>query len=541
VGELSSPPKTPLDKPFPPGRYPLIIVGSGPGGLQLSYSLSRLGIAHAVLSADSAPGGMFRRWPVFQRMLSWTKPFTGVERSSRPYERFDWNSLLADEETHRAVMPALMDGTSYFPSRPEMQRGLETFAEQTQIRVRYDCPWDSTAVDDSSDAPSPVSGEPQSSGSRDFPRGQGRGGGLRQFVISTSDGEYRAPVVVFAVGVAEPYRPPIPGLDRVPHYGDFRPVETYKDRRVFIIGKQNSGFEIASGLLPWARQLILASPSPTKLSVNTHTLVGVRARYVQPYEDAALAGGVVILDTTIEAVEPAGSGYRVRTRNPEGWQLTVDVDEVIAATGFICPLRDLPGLGVATFGQSRLPAQTPFWESATLPGIFFAGTITQGSAGLKKHGIPSNSGAVQGHRYNARVLARHLAETRFGLRLERRGMAAEELVPYLLNELSEGPELWHQRSYLARVVGLDRSQGVTDEGICPLTHFLDAGGADALAITLESNGQGNPYPAIYVRKSGVISEHLLDPHPLLDFRGGEYPRQMQAILEPLLAAAPAPA
>jgi thioredoxin reductase len=532
VGELSSPPKTPLDRPFPPGRYPLIIVGSGPGGLQLSYSLRRLGIDHAVLSEDAAPGGMFRRWPVFQRMLSWTKPFTGVERTSRPYERFDWNSLLADEEPSRALMPALMDGTSYFPSRPEMQRGLETFAEQTQIRVRYDCRWESTAVD-----PSPATRQGSATPS---PSGGGQGGGV-EFTLNTSDGQYRAPVVVFAVGVAEPYRPPIPGLDRVAHYGDFRPVETYKDRRVFIIGKQNSGFEIASGLLPWARQLVLASPSPTKLSVNTHTLVGVRARYVQPYEDAALAGGVVILDTTIEAVEVAGSGYRVRTRNPEGWQLTVDVDEVIAATGFVCPLRDLPGLGVATFGQSRLPAQTPCWESATLPGIFFAGTITQGSAGLKKHGIPSNSGAVQGHRYNARVLARHLAETRFGVRLKRRVVAADELVPYLLNELSEGPELWHQRSYLARVVGLDRSQGMTDEGIWPLTHFLDAGGADALAITLESNGQGNPYPAIYVRKGGAISEHLLDPHPLLDFRGGEYPRQMQAILEPLLAAAPAPA
>jgi len=102
VGELS--PSAHLDKPFPPGRYPLIVVGSGPGGLQLSYSLSRLGIGHAVLSEDSAPGGMFRRWPVFQRMLSWTKPYTGLQRSSRAYERFDWNSLLADDERQRAVM-----------------------------------------------------------------------------------------------------------------------------------------------------------------------------------------------------------------------------------------------------------------------------------------------------------------------------------------------------------------------------------------------------------------------------------------------------
>ena len=55
------------------------------------------GIDHAVISADPSPGGMFRRWPHFQRLLSWTKPYAPVERGTRAYERYDWNSLLADE------------------------------------------------------------------------------------------------------------------------------------------------------------------------------------------------------------------------------------------------------------------------------------------------------------------------------------------------------------------------------------------------------------------------------------------------------------
>ena len=506
------------DPPFPPGAYPLVVVGSGPGGLQLSYSLRRLGVDHALISGDEAPGGMFRRWPVFQRMLSWTKPFTGLERTSRAYERFDWNSLLADEEECRAVMPALMDGSSYFPSRPEMQKGLETFAQRARVRVRFGCRWESTQM-----IPSPTHG------------------GM-EFILTTSDGEYRAPIVVFAVGVAEPYRPSIPGLESVPHYGDFRPVETYRDHRVFIIGKQNSGFEIATGLLPWARQLVLASPSPAKLSVVTHTLVGVRARYLQPYEDAALAGGVVILDAAIEEVRRAGDSFRVRTKDAAtNRELELEADDVIAATGFVSPLRDLPALGVATFGQSRLPAQTPFWQSATVRGIYFGGTITQGSAGLKKHGIPSNSGAVQGHRYNARVLARHLAETRFGVPITRPPIEPGALIDFLLGELTLGPELWHQRSYLTRVAHLDQDHGITDEGIMPLAHFLDSGGPDAVAVTLESNGQGNPYPAVYLRKGAAISEHLMGAHPLMDFRGSDYRAQLQSILEPVLATSVTPA
>ncbi|MGZ6273693.1 MAG: NAD(P)-binding protein, partial [Candidatus Limnocylindrales bacterium] len=88
-------------RPFPPGEYPLVVVGSGPGGLQLSYTLRRLGVDHAVISADPTPGGMFRRFPFFQRLLSWTKPYAPAERGTRAYERYDWNSLLAEEPENR--------------------------------------------------------------------------------------------------------------------------------------------------------------------------------------------------------------------------------------------------------------------------------------------------------------------------------------------------------------------------------------------------------------------------------------------------------
>ena len=498
------------ERPFPPGRYPLVVVGSGPGGLQLSYSLQRLGVEHAVISEDPAPGGMFRRWPVFQRMLSWTKPYAGYAHNSRIYERYDWNSLLADEEEHRGIMPALMDGTSYFPSRPEMERGLATFAGATGLLVRYGSKWETTAK---------------------TPDG-------KEFVLGTMDGEYRAKVVVFAVGVAEPWKPSIPGLEAASHYGELRPAETYADKRVFIVGKQNSGFEIASAMLPWARQIVLASPSPTTLSVNTRSLVGVRARYVQPYEDAALAGGVVILDASIESVAPEAGCLKVRTRNAkDGGVLEFEVDEVIAATGFTSPLRDLNTLGVATFGHSKLPAQSPFWESATLPGIYFAGTIMQGSPGLRKHGIPSNSGAVQGYRYNARVLARHIAEKHFARPSPRRPVKADQLVAFLLAEASRGPELWHQRSYLARVVSMDPKHGINDEGFLPLAHFVDAPGLpDAVAITLESNGRDDPYPAVYIRRHGTVTEpQLMSPHPLLDFEGADYHKELSAALSGLLS------
>ena len=162
-----------LTRPFPPGEYPVVVVGSGPGALQASYSLRRYGVAHAVISADPSPGGMFRRWPHFQRLLSWTKPHAPAERGSRAYERYDWNSLLADEPEANALQPGLMDGSSYFPSRPEMEANLAAFADRASIEVRYGCTWTATRRDEGPDGVA--------------------------FTVETSDGDYLFRVLMFVV------------------------------------------------------------------------------------------------------------------------------------------------------------------------------------------------------------------------------------------------------------------------------------------------------------------------------------------------------
>ena len=479
----------------PPGDYPVVVIGSGPGALQVSHSLHALGIGAATISSDLAPGGMFRRWPHFQRLLSWTKPHAPVPQGTRAYERYDWNSLLGDTPDTRAIQPGLMDGSSYFPSRPEMEANLAAFAERSGIQIRYGCTWTGTRREEG-------------------PEGE-------RFIVETTDGEYRTQVMIVAVGVAQPHTPPSPGMEFAHHYADVRAAETYADRRVLIVGKQNSGFELASGLLPWASQLILSSPSPAKLSVDTRSLVGVRARYVQPYEDHVLGGGVSVLDAAIDRIERGQDEtlHVTLRRTDGGGDLTATVDDVIAATGFVCPLVDLPDLGVATFGASRLPAQTAWWESTTVPGIHFAGTIGQGSKGLLRHGMPSNSGAVHGARYNARLMARYLAETRFGIELPRAPIERSHLVDWVAMELAEAPELWHQKGYLARVATVDPSAGLIDDDVQPLAHVLDDHTHDGVAVTLEADGTGAIYPVLYVRSGGRLSEHAIDPDPLLRYDG----------------------
>jgi len=497
------------ERPFPPGDYPVVVVGSGPGGIQASYYLRHLGIDHAVISADPVPGGMFRRFPFFQRLLSWTKPYGPVPRDDRFYYWYDWNSLLAEEPENRALMPDLMDGTSSFPSRPEMELNLATFVERTGLKIRYDTSWESTSRE----------GE--------------------RFVLHTSDGDYRCQVAIFAVGVAKPYKPDTPGFDLVAHYVDTRPAATYAGKRLFIVGKENSGFELATGLLQWAQRIVLASPRPAKLSVNSHSLAGIRARYVLPVEDEILGGGVFFLNASIARIERMGDSLRVYcVRSDTGMEIAVDADEVIAATGFTCPLQDLQSIGVDVFGRSELPAMTNYWESATVPGIYFAGTIGQGVSGMKKYGLPANSGAVHGARYNARTMVYHVAKQHFGVDVPQPSVLPNSLVDLLLAEATHAPELWNQKSYLARAFSLDPAQGIRDSGVVPLAQFVDEEGAAGVAIAVETDDTGDIHPAVYVRRENKPAvETLLSSQAMHDFRTADNRAQLSEILRGATAGA----
>jgi thioredoxin reductase len=490
------------ERPFPPGDYDAVVVGSGPGGLQTSYCLRRLGVEHAVISADEAPGGMFRRFPTFERLISWTKPDAPFARDTREYEWFDHNSLVADDPEHRAVVPEHMDRTFDVPSRQEMEDSLVAFAERVGLTVRYGCRWEGTRRADDG------------------------------FVLETSDGEYRCRAVVFALGVTEPWKAEIPGVEHAPHYAETRTPAEYQGKSVFIVGKRNSGFEVAHGLLPWASRVVLASPRPADISVLGRS--PLRVRYLQPLDEYSRGGsGAYVIDAAIEAIERRDGGYLVRTQGTT-WkgELVFAADEVVIATGFRTPLGDLPELGVATVNDGRIPAQTPFFESISVPGIYFAGNVTQGAPGLRKQGLASNSTSVNGFRYNARVLARHLAETHFAVRVERPVIAADRVPAYLLAELAHAPELWIQKGYLARV--LTRSGELRDEGIVPLEHFVDQGGPDAVAVAVEMDSEARIYPGVYMRSGGKLVEHVLPPHPTHAFNSDAYARELEARVEPLL-------
>ena len=183
------------------------------------------------------------------------------ERTSRAFERWDWNSLLAIEPELRGIAAEFMDGTSDFPSRPEMEANLTAFAERAGIAVRYGC---RVGIDAA--------------------RGDRRRRPLhprRRPTASTA-------AATRSSRSASPSRT----ARRRPASSSpsTTPTRATPSRTPASACSSSASRTPASssppGLLQWASRISLSSPSPAKTSIETRSLVGVRARYVQPFEDS---------------------------------------------------------------------------------------------------------------------------------------------------------------------------------------------------------------------------------------------------------------
>ena len=105
--------------------------------------------------------------------------------------------------------------------------------------------------------------------------------------------------------------------------------------------------------------------------------------------------------------------------------------------------------------------------------------------------------------------------------------------------IADAPELWHQRAYLARIFSTDPGGGLVDDGVQPLTFFLDDSGPDAIAVTLEADGSGAIYPVLYTRSGGEVQERNLEPDPLLRYAGPDARSAIAAIVREVVPGVPA--
>jgi len=398
-----------------------LVVGAGPAGLQLGYFLGAAGRDYLVLESGAGPGTFYERFPRHRKMISINKPHTGWDDPELRL-RMDWNSLISDDPELRFTRYT----GKYFPDAADYVRYLRDFADRTKVNVRYGTRVTRIARD-----------------------GDG-------FAVTTEAGEtYRPKRVIVATGFGAPYIPPIPGIELTENYADVSvDPDDFTDQRVLIIGKGNSAFETADNLIERAAVIHVAGPSELRFAWRTHFIGNLRAVNTNFLDTYQLKAQNMVLDGEILGIERRDGAFDVTLRYVRRDKtVTLTYDRVIACTGFrlddsIFADGTRPELTI----RDRLPALTAEWESVNVPGLYFAGTLTQ-SRDFRKY----TSAFIHGFRYGVRALQRILDVKYHAAPWPYRTLPADPgaLADAIIARINRTPALWDQFSFLADVLVID--------------------------------------------------------------------------------------
>ncbi len=470
-----------------------LILGAGPAGLQLGYFLERAGRDYLILEAAAGAGDFFRRFPRHRQLISNNKVFTGYD-DPEVNLRFDWNSLLSDDSELLFKNYSL----DFFPHADLMVRYLEEFAERFALRIRY--------------------GARATRVSRD-----GR------FQVETAAGEtFAARRLIVATGISRPFVPDIPGIDLADNYVDVSlDREEFRNQRVLIIGKGNSGFETADHLVSRAAIIHIASPRPVQFAWRTHHVGHLRAVNNNLLDTYQLKSQNAVLDCSIQCIEKREDGkfqVKVTYTHAHQEQEALIYDRVIACTGFrfddsIFDASCRPKLAI----QDRFPDQTSAWESVNIPDLYIAGGLMQ-MRDFKK----ITSGFIHGFRYNCRALHRILEERYEGNPWPVAPFAAtpDGLSRAILTRINQTSALWQMFGYLAEIFVLPK-EGIEGRRLeeMPVDYLREIAldrNSDCYVVTLEfGTTEGDPFNVVR-RPDPEAAEESFFLHPVVrHFRAGE--------------------
>lgn len=402
--------------------YRYLVIGAGPGGLQLSHFLHRAGADYLTLEREATPGTFFRRYPRHRRLISLNKVHSPAECPETAL-RWDWNSLLSDAP--ELLFPRYSQ--EYFPSADDLLRYLADFQRVHALNVRF-----STPVD----------------------RVEQAGG---RFLVHARTQVFGAECLIIATGWGGPHIPDIPGIELATGYEDM-PIaaEAFTGQRVLIIGKGNSAFETAQALLGHTSIVHLASPHPVRLAWASKHPGDVRGQYgalLDSYWFKTLHG---VLECQIDRIWREGDQFKaaITYTLADGEQALLEYDAVLRCTGFT--------MDTALFGAScrpelaasgRIPAIGADFQSVNIDGLYFAGTLMQGRD-VKR----ASSAFIDGFRYNLRTMAALLLERYDGVPLGCQVLPIKaRLTDVMLERVNYSSALWTQFEYLSDVYVVDRA------------------------------------------------------------------------------------
>lgn len=500
-----------------------VIVGAGPAGLQLAYFMDKANYDYLVIEASDRVGSFLEKYPRHGKLVSINKVHTGyTDRESQL--RYDWNSLLCDDDDFAFTKYT----NEYFPSNVLYAKYLRDFADKYNLNIhlntRVEC----------------IDKDPLEKGG---------------YVVKDNRGNtLRARCVVVATGIAKPWVPDIPGIELTESYSDMSlDPEDFANQRVLILGKGNSAFETANNLIGATRVTHLCSPRSIKMAWQTHFFGDLRAVNNDFLDTYILKGQNSVLDANVDKIEKVDGEYRVNITftHAEGQRAELAYDRILACTGFKWdPHFFSEDCKPDVACEGKLPAMTSAWESTNLPGIFYAGTITQ-IRDLKK----TMSSVLHGFRFNTQSLFKLLSERFQGVEYPHECMKAEAepIADKITRRVSSAAGLMHQPGFLGDCLVVDDETGeakyhetlavdyILDGRFSDNDHYyiitMEYGDFDGNLFSLEREPHPDKaYDDAYLHprirrmyRGQMIAEHHISESLENDWRVGEHPGERPLI------------
>lgn len=466
------------------------IIGSGPAGLQAGYSMQQNGIDFCLLERGPEVCEFFRVFPRHRQFISINKVHTGLSNPETRL-RHDWNSLLNDEGL------LFKDWSKkYFPSAEDFVSYAEAFAEQIKNHINCDCDVVKISKHDG------------------------------VFHIACADGRnFLARNVIVATGVSRPWDSKIEGIELADNYYDFETDPAlYDNKRVLILGKGNSAFETADSLVEHAASIHVMSPNPIRFAWQTHFVGHLRAVNNNFLDTYQLKSQNAVIDAKATRIEKKNGVYTVTAEMSaaEDHEIVLTYDHVIACTGFQFDNSIFAeDIKPRMLHMEKFPAMTSEWESETVKGLFFAGTIMQ-SRDYRK----TMSGFVHGFRHNVKCLVEFIACRMTGTAYPSESVSLDvpDLGKHIIDRLSTGSGIFLQPGFLGDVILTDGEHaGQTFQDV-PMewahqTPYISKG--SYLTVTLEYGDFGGN--SLHVKRQHNVFGKEPDAfiHPVIrSFEGG---------------------
>ena len=379
-------------------EYDNIIIGAGPAGIQLGYFFQKHNIKYLIIEKSDICASFFNKYPHSKQLISLNKPFTGKDHPDFNL-RHDWNSLLNDESF-------LFKNYSeeLYPNSNALCTYLNDFANNNKLNIKY-----STTVSQIN----------KLTKNKNY-----------EVVINGDDNnniKYHCANLIMATGLSMPILPNIEfkhsdntetGTNKIKHYGDYPSgyfkdksiLDTYKAKKVLIIGGGNASYELANILQSYCSNIIIMG-SKKDLSIVSHYTGDIRTIYL-PFLDTFYLKSMNGIDTLnknlkltiIQNKDKNDINYEkytmlVRDNNSQANNIYNDTkdleyyDEIIYCTGWKFN-KSLFNFELSTTVNNKFPQIDYNYQSVDNINLYFIGSLMH-SHDFKK----SSGGFIHGFRY----------------------------------------------------------------------------------------------------------------------------------------------